>query len=94
MEVVLASTHSLMPLRGILVHYTAVGCSTPDAPEDGYLVYRNDTVAEFRCCVDLTFADNGEKTKIINCLGAHWDVDLPLPNCTSETSKFRSASPA
>ncbi|KAJ3632746.1 hypothetical protein MTP99_009734 [Tenebrio molitor] len=88
MEVVLASTHSLMPLRGILVHYTAVGCSTPDAPEDGYLVYRNDTVAEFRCCVDLTFADNGEKTKIINCLGAHWDVDLPLPNCTSETKKL------
>ncbi|XP_008194155.1 uncharacterized protein LOC103313212 isoform X1 [Tribolium castaneum] len=83
-EVVLVSAHSLVPLRGVLIHYTAVGCPTPDAPEDGYLVYRNETAAEYRCCINRAFEDDGQKTKIINCEGAKWDVDLPLPNCTKK----------
>ena len=84
MEVVLVSRHSLTPRRGILVHYTAVGCPTPEAPEDGYLVYRNETAAEYSCCVNRVFEDDGRKTKVVQCLGARWDIDLPLPNCTSK----------
>ncbi|EFA03096.2 hypothetical protein TcasGA2_TC013005 [Tribolium castaneum] len=87
-EVVLVSAHSLVPLRGVLIHYTAVGCPTPDAPEDGYLVYRNETAAEYRCCINRAFEDDGQKTKIINCEGAKWDVDLPLPNCTTLQNNF------
>lgn len=88
LEVALVSAHALVPLRGVLIYYTAVGCSTPDPPEDGYLVYRNETAAEYRCCINLAFEDDGQRTKVINCVGAHWDVELPLPNCTSKEIWF------
>ncbi|XP_031342848.1 seizure 6-like protein isoform X2 [Photinus pyralis] len=72
---------NLLPRRGIMFYYTAVGCSTPIAPKDGYLVYRNDTVAEYSCCVGYAFPDTRIRSRIIKCLGYRWNTTVPLPDC-------------
>lgn len=85
LEVVLVtSPEVLVPRRGVLLYYTAVGCPTPRPPADGYLVFRNDTVAEFMCCVGFVFPDIRKRTRFIRCLGYRWDVPLPIPDCTSK----------
>ncbi|KAF2881661.1 hypothetical protein ILUMI_24518 [Ignelater luminosus] len=78
-------TESLLPRRGVLFYYTAVGCPTPSAPKDGYLVYRNDTAAEYSCCIGYAFPDIKKRRRIIKCLGHKWDVSIPLPNCDNTT---------
>lgn len=83
-EIVLKSRRKFTPRRGILIHYNIMGCRTPEPPEDGYLLYRNETVAEFRCCVGFAFPDTGRRTKILHCLNSVWDTTLPLFNCQSK----------
>lgn len=84
LEVVLSSTRVFTPRRGVLFHYTAVGCPTPQPPKDGYLVYRNATSAEYSCCVGFSFPPANERTRTINCMGHRWDAELPFPDCKSE----------
>lgn len=75
------ATNGIVPRRGVLIHYKAIGCSTPDPPEDGYLISRNDSVAQFRCCVGYRFPDSGLILRTVRCLGAEWNESLPLINC-------------
>ncbi|XP_044750148.1 uncharacterized protein LOC123310661 [Coccinella septempunctata] len=90
LEIVLYSSQRLTPLRGILLHYTAVGCPTPVPPADSYLVYINDTFAAFSCCVGYVFPDTGTKTRQLTCEGSTWSEIMPLPNC--EQLEYPSAS--
>ncbi|XP_018562122.1 signal peptide, CUB and EGF-like domain-containing protein 2 [Anoplophora glabripennis] len=80
-EVVLTSRDYFNPLRGFLMHYTAVGCPMPNLPQDGYLVYRTDELAIFSCCVGYYFPDTGKRTKSLRCLGAYWNISLPILDC-------------
>lgn len=84
LEVVLVSSKPITPQRGVLFYYTAVGCAAPLPPADGYLIYRNDSVAGFSCCVGFVFPDTGEREKVITCLGHEWDTVLPFPDCESK----------
>lgn len=80
---------NVVPSRGVLFYYTAVGCPTPSAPKDGYLVYRNDTAAVFRCCVGFAFPDTRSRSRVIKCLGHRWDIELPFPDCGSKSFYFK-----
>ncbi|KAF5303079.1 hypothetical protein FQR65_LT08410 [Abscondita terminalis] len=84
-----SKTESVLPTRGVLLYYTAVGCPTPNPPRDGYLVYRNDTIAEYSCCVGYTFPDINKRNRIIKCMGYQWNASLPLPDCTLNYVKSR-----
>lgn len=87
LEVVLMASKPITPQRGVLFYYTAVGCAAPAAPADGYLVFRNDTVAGFSCCVGFVFPDTGKRERVISCLGHEWDAVLPFPDCESKFYK-------
>ncbi|KAF5281537.1 hypothetical protein FQA39_LY05072 [Lamprigera yunnana] len=84
-------TESLLPTRGVLLYYTAVGCLTPNPPHNGYLVYRNNNIAEYSCCVGYVFLDTHSRGRTIKCLGYKWDTVLPMPDCkcVSETQQNR-----
>lgn len=84
LDIKLITHEILIPRRGILIQYTAVGCETPLPPKHGYLVYRNDTTAVFSCCIGYIFAES--KSRILNliCLGRAWNYKLPLPECKSK----------
>ncbi|KAL3283040.1 hypothetical protein HHI36_006198 [Cryptolaemus montrouzieri] len=84
LEIILASSQRLTPQRGILLHYTAVGCPTPIPPADSYLVFINDTFAVFSCCVGYVFPDTGTKSRQLSCEGSKWNEMMPLPNCEGE----------
>ncbi|KAJ8950098.1 hypothetical protein NQ318_017823 [Aromia moschata] len=75
-EVTLTSKATINPRRGFLLHYTAVGCPTPSVPKDG-----TDELAVFSCCVGYSFPDTGSRTKSLKCLGAYWNISLPLLDC-------------
>ncbi|CAH0557808.1 unnamed protein product [Brassicogethes aeneus] len=79
--IVLKSQNDFNPRRGFFIHYSALGCPMPELPEDGYLVYRNDTAAVFHCCVGFHFPDTGARRKVISCEGDRWNETLPLMNC-------------
>lgn len=81
---VLVASKSMTPQRGVLFYYTAVGCAAPPPPVDGYLIFRNDSVASFSCCVGFVFPDTGERERVISCLGHEWDAVLPFPDCESK----------
>jgi len=64
--------------RGLLAHFTAVGCPIPKHPKQGYLVHGNTSHAEFMCCVDHVFPDTGFRFKNLTCQqGYRWSEDLP-----------------
>ncbi|XP_045470050.1 uncharacterized protein LOC123677524 [Harmonia axyridis] len=81
LEIVLYSSQRLTPLRGILLHYTAVGCPTIIPPADSYLVHIDDTSATFSCCVGYVFPDTGSRSRELICEGSSWSETMPLPNC-------------
>jgi len=64
--------------RGLLAHFTAVGCPLPKHPKQGYLVHGNSSHAEFMCCVDHVFPDTGLRFKNLTCQeGYRWSENLP-----------------
>jgi len=64
--------------RGLLAHFTAVGCPIPKHPKQSYLVHGNTSHAEFMCCDDHVFPDTGLRFKHLTCQqGYRWSEDLP-----------------
>ncbi|XP_017774864.1 PREDICTED: uncharacterized protein LOC108561440 [Nicrophorus vespilloides] len=90
LEINLRATENLIAKRGVLFHYTAIGCPTPNSPADGYLVHRNDTDVLFTCCVGFAFPDSLQREKRLKCLGHSWNYQLPLPNCINQTKDLFS----
>ncbi|KAJ8929642.1 hypothetical protein NQ314_017651 [Rhamnusium bicolor] len=47
-------------------------------------IYRTDDLATFSCCLGYYFPDTGTRTKSLRCLGAYWNISLPLLDCQSK----------
>lgn len=88
LEIKLITNEILIPRRGILIQYTAVGCETPLPPKHGYLVFRNDTTAIFSCCIGYIFPKLRSRILNLNCIGRAWNYQLPLPQCISKFKIF------
>ncbi|XP_018325770.1 uncharacterized protein LOC108737429 [Agrilus planipennis] len=80
-----SSNEELLPRRGVLFHYTAVGCATPFTPKNSHFLGRNDSTAEFSCDIDFAFPDTHLRTKFIKCIENKWDSNIPLPDCDNAT---------
>ncbi|XP_050706412.1 uncharacterized protein LOC126991778 [Eriocheir sinensis] len=79
LNVTLTASDHVFPKRGYVAHYKALGCPTPEVPEDGYLAFRNATHAEFWCCVRHVFPDTMTRKRVLEC-GSRlntWNEELP-----------------
>lgn len=85
-EIVLSSSHKINPRRGVLIHYRAVGCPEINIPNDAYLVYRNNSLMIFSCCLGYQFPDTGTRIKSVGCHGAFWNSSLPNLHCQKSTT--------
>lgn len=86
----------LYPMRGLFLHYSAVGCKTPPAPRDGYLVQRNSSHALFTCCVNFVMADDGQHQRWLFCEeeGAQWNDTLPSTCVEKEQEEEEEEEPS
>ena len=57
----------LYPRRGVLIKYTPVGCATPAAPADGFMLDRNGSHAQLSCNSGHVFTSTLTSSKIISC---------------------------
>ncbi|XP_064486681.1 uncharacterized protein LOC135398993 isoform X2 [Ornithodoros turicata] len=63
-----------VPYRGFILKYKLVGCPTPRSPKQGYLVFRNESTALFKCCKDHFFTDTFQNTRTLFCIdGNEWN---------------------
>ena len=60
--------------------FVAIGCETPESPENGYLSSRNATHAEFLCNTRYVFSDTLLRSRSIQCLRRHEWNDF-VPDC-------------
>lgn len=75
------TTKVIYPKRGVLIHYTALGCEVP-SPTPGHmqLVRRTERRAKFVCDPLYVFPDTGESSRELICTAKHtWN--RPLPAC-------------
>ncbi|XP_053673757.1 uncharacterized protein LOC128724016 [Anopheles nili] len=75
------TTKVIYPKRGVLIHYTALGCEVP-TPTPGHmrLVRRTEHRAKYVCDPLHVFPDNGESIRELICTARHtWN--RPLPAC-------------
>uniref|UniRef100_A0A182JJY0 Uncharacterized protein n=1 Tax=Anopheles atroparvus TaxID=41427 RepID=A0A182JJY0_ANOAO len=75
------TTKVIYPKRGVLIHYTALGCEVP-SPTPGHmqLVRRTEHRAKFVCDPLYVFPDTGESSRELICTPKHtWN--RPLPAC-------------
>ncbi|XP_057671781.1 uncharacterized protein LOC130903598 isoform X3 [Diorhabda carinulata] len=87
-EIVLKSTQTFNPRRGVFIHYTAIGCPDIEIPQDAYLIYRNINLMVFSCCLGYTFPDTRTRIKTVGCQGALWNTTLPLSHCQKSTTPY------
>jgi hypothetical protein len=63
--------------------FAALGCPPLKTPEDGYLVDRNATHAQYMCCVGFVFPDTSRRERYLHCENGNvWTTDLP--DCISK----------
>ncbi|XP_035915665.1 uncharacterized protein LOC118513670 isoform X2 [Anopheles stephensi] len=75
------TTKVIYPKRGVLVHYTALGCELP-SPTPGHmrLVRRTEHRVKYVCDPLHVFPDTGESVRELICTAKHtWN--RPLPAC-------------
>nr|CAD7441757.1 unnamed protein product [Timema bartmani] len=78
-------SQNMFPKRGVLFHYKAIGCVQLNPPKDGYMVFRNQTDAQFMCCVDYMFPDTLDRLRDLHCHnGNTWNNSLP--DCITDKS--------
>ncbi|XP_069956397.1 uncharacterized protein [Cherax quadricarinatus] len=78
LNITLTATTNLFPKRGYVAHFQALGCKTPSTPQDGYLIFRNATHAEYCCCVHHVFPDTLARQRFLQCNKLHvWNDTLP-----------------
>ncbi|XP_063884131.1 uncharacterized protein LOC135113074 [Scylla paramamosain] len=78
LNVTLSASSHVFPKRGYVAYYKALGCPTPDIPQDGYLAFRNGTHAEFWCCVRHAFPDTLTRKRVLECGRLNtWNEELP-----------------
>ncbi|KAK7074502.1 hypothetical protein SK128_018083, partial [Halocaridina rubra] len=78
LNITLNAYDDLSPKRGYIAHFQALGCESPDMPQDGYRAYRNATHAEYWCCVHHVFPDTLSRKRILKCNRGHaWNDTLP-----------------
>ncbi|XP_076058566.1 uncharacterized protein LOC143035585 [Oratosquilla oratoria] len=78
LNITMKTSIDLFPKRGFVAHFQAVGCESPATPEDGYRSFRNDTHAEYLCCVQHLFPDTLTRHRVLYCLdGYMWNDTLP-----------------
>ncbi|XP_044743304.1 uncharacterized protein LOC123305600 [Chrysoperla carnea] len=74
----------MFPKRGVLLYYKGIGCPTLDPPIDGYLIDRNETIAEYMCNVGYIFHETQSRIFILRCVGGNaWHTELP--DCINTT---------
>nr|CAD7201403.1 unnamed protein product [Timema douglasi] len=62
-----------------------IGCVQLNPPKDGYMVFRNQTDAQFMCCVDYMFPDTLDRLRDLHCHnGNTWNNSLP--DCITDKS--------
>lgn len=67
-------SQDVWPSRGVLFYYRVLGCPTLVAPEHGYLVFRNVSIAHYMCCARHVFVDTYKRNRLIYCQdGNHWN---------------------
>ncbi|KAJ6633172.1 CUB and sushi domain-containing protein 1 [Pseudolycoriella hygida] len=72
------------PKRGVLLHYTALGCLTPSAPLHGRLVHKSENTAKYICDPTFVFPDTAVSSRELICTSSHtWDK--VLPNCVEKS---------
>ncbi|KAG4073530.1 hypothetical protein HA402_000754 [Bradysia odoriphaga] len=77
------------PKRGVLLHYTALGCLTPSAPLHGRLVHKSENSAKYICDPTFVFPDTAVSSRELICTSSHtWDK--VLPNCIEKSSVHKS----
>ncbi|XP_050307091.1 uncharacterized protein LOC126743882 [Anthonomus grandis grandis] len=81
LEILLTSRKQVNPTRGILAHFSVLGCAPPLPPSTAYLLYENGSVAVYSCWNDLVFPDTQTKNRTIQCVDGSWNVSLPLLDC-------------
>lgn len=74
-------TNTIYPKRGFLAEFWPLGCSNPVEPMDGYLQYRNDTIAVYSCSLGHIFLPSLERHKEVHCRNREWDQEVG--NCVS-----------
>lgn len=91
-EIVLSATQTINPRRGVFIHFAAIGCPDIEIPQDAYLIYRNNNLMVFSCCLGYTFPDTRTRIKTIGCQGALWNSSLPLLHCQKSTTPYWNES--
>lgn len=72
------ASRDVWPSRGVLFYYRVLGCPTLIAPEHGYLVFRNVSMAHYMCCARHVFVDSYKRNRFLYCLdGNHWNGTVP-----------------
>ncbi|TRY79437.1 hypothetical protein TCAL_13183 [Tigriopus californicus] len=74
-------TNTIYPKRGFLAEFWPLGCPNPVGPMDGYLQYRNDTIAVYSCSLGHIFLPSLERYKQVRCWNREWDQEVG--NCVS-----------
>ncbi|XP_066985289.1 uncharacterized protein [Macrobrachium rosenbergii] len=78
LNITLNASTKLFPKRGYLAHFQALGCESPEMPQDGYRAFRNATYAEYWCCIHHVFPDTLLRRRVLKCNRAHsWNDTLP-----------------
>ncbi|XP_049708129.2 uncharacterized protein LOC110382286 isoform X1 [Helicoverpa armigera] len=81
-----AKSKGAYPKRGVLLHYKSIGCVTPQAPSNGYLVYRNEDVAHYMCNVNFVFVDTRQRARLLWCYDDNrWNDTVPV--CVEEATQ-------
>uniref|UniRef100_A0A182Q0S8 CUB domain-containing protein n=1 Tax=Anopheles farauti TaxID=69004 RepID=A0A182Q0S8_9DIPT len=78
------TTKVIYPKRGVLIHYTALGCELPSpTPRHMRLVRRTEHRAKYVCDPFYVFPDTGQSVRELFCTTKHtWH--RPLPACIGE----------
>ncbi|RWS08680.1 mannan-binding lectin serine protease 2-like protein, partial [Dinothrombium tinctorium] len=68
---------AFLPLRGVFLRYSLQGCPSLPIPKKGHLVFRDENIAVYNCCLNHVFEDTKEATKYLHCLhGIEWNATL------------------